>query len=213
MIDYRGWKFPDKESHFFPWIEDFPNTTYQQESIEESFKHIKKFNCAIDIGANIGLHTVRFSQKFETVHSFEPTSFNFKCLEDNTKSCKNVILHNVGLGEVEDQVEISIPIDSNNYGLFSIVDFVDYKNELIKEKIKLFTLDSYSLSPDLIKIDTQGFEIPVIMGAKQTLINHKPVLILEIENKKEIEKYRQLMSTFGYNNYTKVSKDYIWWAE
>lgn len=213
MIEYRGWILPEKESHFFPWIEDYPNTIYQQESINEALRYIKSFKCAVDVGANVGLHTVRFDKMFDSVVSFEPASLNFSCLQKNIEKCRNVEIHNIGLGESIETLEIKLPADSQNYGLFSLVDYENYQNDVIKEQVSISTLDSFSLAPDLIKIDTQGFEIPVLMGAKNTLINYKPVLIIEIENKKEIEKYKNIMSTFGYYNFTRISKDYIWWIE
>ena len=102
MYNHKGWTFPDIDSHFRDSVGEFPETTYQQGALDAAFKYVKKFGVAIDAGANIGLQSVRLAQKFEHVHSFEPTSINHDCLISNTKNFTNIQLYKLGLGEQEE---------------------------------------------------------------------------------------------------------------
>jgi FkbM family methyltransferase len=211
MIQINGWSFPDFDHHLSLKVGDFPVTVYQQSSIDLACNEIREFNQAIDIGANVGLHSVRFSQKFKEVISFEPTTLNFNCLKNNCSSLNNVRLENCGLGIVgEETAVISIPKDNDNCGAFSIVDFKDHTTELIQESIVIKTLDSFNLSPNLIKIDTQGYEMNVLQGAVNTILKSKPVLLIECEYKKNIREVNNFLLQFGYTLVGSVKKDKVW---
>lgn len=210
MIERLGWYFPDIDSHFAKHCDQYPNSAYQQGAINEAYSLVKNFNNAIDIGANVGLHSVRFAQKFKNVFSFEPVSINYECLEKNTENFKNVTRFKTGLGEHKRTETISIPRTWDNCGAYSIVDFVNTEEELIKEEIQIARLDDFNLDVDLIKIDTQGFEVPVLMGGVETLKRCKPVLILEIEFKKNFNNMLSLLTPLGYECVVSVKKDKIW---
>jgi FkbM family methyltransferase len=210
MKEINGWTMPDIDMHFSKYLLQYPCTTYQQSTIDASYNFVKKFNTVIDVGGNVGLHTVRFAQKFKHVHSFEPVTSNFECLKENCKSFTNIILHNYGLGSCNEGTVISLPVSSNNCGNYSIVDFQSNSDELIKEEIQIIKLDDLQLDVDLIKIDTQGFEFPVLQGAINTIVRCKPVIILEIEVKKQFNILSSFLTNLGYILATSVNKDKIW---
>ena len=54
---------------------------------------------ALDIGANIGNHTLFFQNRFKHVISFEPSPLIFKLLKFNVTPFSNVTVHNFALGE------------------------------------------------------------------------------------------------------------------
>ncbi len=210
MYQHLGWHFPNVDKHFVSHVGEYPSTTYQQATIDEASKYLKNFNCAIDVGANIGLHTVRFSKMFKSVHAFEPTSINYECLEKNTATLQNVHLNKFGLGAAASRESIKLPTDSNNCGGFSIVDWQNYSQEFLEETIEIKTLDSLKLAPDLIKIDVQGFDLNVLMGGKNTLTKFKPVVIVEAESKKIKNEIRAFLTSLKFELATEVRKDQIW---
>jgi len=212
MYNHKGWTFPDIDSHFRDYVGDFPETIYQQGALDAAFKYVKKFGVAIDAGANIGLQSVRLAQKFDQVHSFEPTSVNYDCLIDNVKNFSNVQVHKTGLGECEESAIIKLPVESKNCGAFSIIDFNSYEEAVLTEQITISPLDKFQLSPDFIKIDTQGFELFILKGAKNTLKN-KPVLLLECEKKQEKHLINEYLNPLGYTIVETVRKDSIWVAK
>lgn len=209
MKDILGWKFPDSDNLLSRKVKEFPNTTYQQEAIDAALTYVKNFNVAVDIGANVGLHSVRFSQKFNQVFSFEPSSMNYECLVENTKSFNNINIYKKGLGDKEDKAILSLPEDSTNCGACSIIDFREYEGNLISEEIEIITLDSLNLKPDLIKIDTQTFELQVLTGSVSTIREYSPVLILEIEYKKPTQIIKDFLKNFGYELVQSERKDKI----
>jgi FkbM family methyltransferase len=137
----------------------------------------------IDIGANFGYHTLLFSRECsENVYAFEPQIQNFELLEENVKinEIKNVILHNCACGE--ENCEIKLPIfnnNNNNYMGDVTPNFNLNDNYSISRSI---ILDEYNLNKiDLIKLDVQGWEKKVLIGATNLLKTHKPILIVEFE--------------------------------
>ena len=210
MYEHLGWHFPDFDRHFARTVSQYPGTDYQQATIDEAVRHVKKFNCAVDVGGNIGLHTVRFAQLFQQVHSFEPTDTNFECLKKNTETIHNVVLHKIGLGNKSETVTIRLPADANNCGNFSIVDFEDNTKQTVDQTIEIKTLDSFKLAPDLIKIDVQGFDYNVLVGASNTITLHCPVVIIESETKKSRNIIGEFLTQHGYTVSAKIRHDQIW---
>lgn len=207
----KGWHFPDTEKEFLRYIGDFPETTYQQESIDSALKYVQNFNLAIDVGANVGLHTVRFAKKFKTVHAFEPEAYNFECLFKNGYSSKNIVFHKQGLGNGSSRKILLMPRTSTNSGTWSIKDFKNLpEDELYSQMIKISTLDSFNLSPNLIKIDTQGYELEVLEGAVRTIQRSSPVIITEAENWAERNLLAMYFKKLNYRKAFVSRRDFIW---
>jgi FkbM family methyltransferase len=210
MYEHLGWHFPDFDRHFARTVSQYPDTDYQQATIDEAVRHVKKFDCAVDVGGNIGLHTVRFARLFTQVHSFEPTDINFECLQRNTEAMHNIQLYKLGLGDKPDTLKIQLPIDANNCGNFSIVDFIDNTEQTVEQTIEIRTLDSFKLKPDLIKIDVQGFDYNVLVGATTTIAMCHPVIIIESETKKSRNSISEFLQLQGYSVAAKIRHDQIW---
>ena len=95
-------------------------------------KELTSFNTCLDIGANIGNHSILLSKFFKKVTSFEPQKEVFEVLKLNTRKIKNILPINKGLSDIEKQENIKIP--KNKRGMGSLVyDFPEnsYYNELI----------------------------------------------------------------------------------
>jgi len=65
--------------------------------------------------------------------------------------------------------------------------------------IRVIPLDSLDLAPDLIKIDTEGWERHVLEGAQQTLRNHLPAILIEVN---DAEAWMPMLSELGYRFYS-----------
>jgi FkbM family methyltransferase len=135
----------------------------------------------IDIGANFGYHTLLFSQVCsENVYAFEPQSQSFKLLEDNLEinKIKNVILYNYACGDENCDIKMPVFINCNN--TINMGDITPNMGVFSCSSItKSIILDQFNFSSkiDLIKLDVQGWEKKVLMGATTLLKIHKPVLI------------------------------------
>lgn len=135
-------------------------------------------NC-LDIGANIGTHTLVLADYFSQVHAFEPQPDIFEILTSNVKVNKkrNVILHKHGLGDKSEVVSMDC-MDSTkkkNPGGRGIA-----RNGEGCLDISVKTLDSLNLKNiSLIKLDVEGYEGKVLQGGMKTIQDQSPVVILE----------------------------------
>lgn len=141
----------------------------------------------IDIGANIGNHTLLFSKLSDRVYSFEPVPEIFNILKKNIdqNNIKNVICINSGLSN--ESIDSTICVQTNgNIGQSSLeYDFTDG----IREKIHLEkgddTLSQLGIDRiDFIKIDVEGHEKKVIEGIKESLLKFRPIVYMEWEHHK-----------------------------
>lgn len=132
----------------------------------EDFK-IGKNDLIIDCGANVGnlyLSINRFIDTFNYI-AFEPDPKVFKCLELNLNKFNNVELCCVGLSNENKSKEFYINDETGDSSLekFNTETSIDIS---IKE------LDSFKYEKvKLLKIDAEGHELEVLLGAKNTLPN------------------------------------------
>ncbi len=159
-------------------------------------KYYKKNTNVIDIGANIGSHTLLLSEIISPknkIYSFEPIYYDI--VEKNVKAnhLNNVVVFNEGIGKKNEEINIDI-FNRNcpmNFGKFSLIH--NYKNPTSlskntlnkckpsKKKIKIATLDSKKLNNiSLIKIDVEGMELDVLEGAIETIKKNRPTIFIEI---------------------------------
>ena len=153
---------------------------YELETLSFFKKKIKKGNVFVDVGANIGQHSIFVSKVVGDrglVISFEPITKLYlqflKSIEIN--NLKNIKSHNFACGDINEDSQISIC--KNNAGASSIL--IKNKNQEI-QKIKIRKLDDFIKSKvDFIKIDVEGYEPQVIFGAKNIIKKYKPKILLE----------------------------------
>lgn len=133
---------------------------------------------ALDIGANIGNHTIYFTNIFSLIHSFEPNTTTHEIMKFNTRNLSQVITHNFGLGDENGQFNLSEEL--TNIGLSSI-KLTDNKGSF--KNIDVKRLDDIELARDseicFMKIDVEGFEANVISGAKDTIAANQPLIVFE----------------------------------
>ena len=135
----------------------------------------------LDIGANIGFYTKVFSElvgSSGSVHAFEPDITNFKYLEGNLRTNKNVTLINKAISDKTEPLKIYLSkmlnVDHRTYP----VD--DYSHVV---EIDATTIDDYLASSsikqvDFIKMDIQGFEMSALKGMVNTLKNNPSLKII-----------------------------------
>jgi FkbM family methyltransferase len=135
--------------------------------------------CFVDIGANIGNHSLCLGADFERVISIEPALENFCLLKINCPDSK-FILYNLALSSNEGFGEIVVdPVNKGGSFLRKADDITNLKNI---QAIKVTTLDSLlsdERAIDLVKIDVEGSEYDVLLGSMNILRRHKPVIVFE----------------------------------
>jgi FkbM family methyltransferase len=138
----------------------------------------------IDIGGNIGYNTLMFSD-YGPVHTFEPLFYSIinKNVEQNI--LKNPVkVYPVGLSDVTDTVPMyqCKPQDfgRTNYGACSMYAKENFLDKSIADVPVVRLDDVYNGKPSIIKIDVEGNEYKVLLGAERTIREHKPSLYVEI---------------------------------
>jgi FkbM family methyltransferase len=121
---------------------------------------------------------------------------------------ENVELHPVALGNENSFVSMNVELE--NTGATHISNKTDSLN-----KVELKKLDDYEFTNiDFIKIDVEGYENQVVLGAKETLLRNKPIIIVEQKgfsdrfNETQFEAIDTLKS-YGAKVIDQVVKDYI----
>jgi FkbM family methyltransferase len=140
----------------------------------------------VDIGANVGQHTLFMSRWAQQVHAFEPWDVVRKSIERKIEDNKltNVTVHPFGVGEKHDWLPYYAPLGSNtSTGSFERTHATD-RNRLLG-MLELVNGDEYfeahGISDvNLIKIDAEGWEPFVLLGLQKTLARAKPTVFVEI---------------------------------
>lgn len=169
----------------------------------------------LDIGANIGNHSVFFSNFFERVFAFEPNPRTYKLLEFNS-TFKNITPLNFGLSDINGT--LAFHINLTNVGGSRIVEgHADQSQENIIE-VEVKRLDDIDeirkLRVGVIKIDVEGHELKVLKGAKDTIEKNKPIILFE-QNAVEIvnggSDVIEFLREIGYSFY--IIRDRFYFGE
>lgn len=161
---------------------------------------IKDSSSILDIGAHVGSHSVmyKFLNPSLEIHAFELQTMMYELLKKNIhiNSLKNIHSFNCAVGHRVRTITIDnlITDGPNSYKKYSYHDGQDYNFGGISlgygevEQL-MITIDSLKLkSCDFIKIDVEGSETLVLMGAIETIEKYRPAIFFE-ENYKQTNEY------------------------
>ena len=138
--------------------------------------HIAPFcNSFFDVGANKGEWTAHILNNTSAFYLYEPGTIAFNMCATRFKSHQNVSLNNFALSDNKGKIEF---YEQDNAGEMSSalekwangpckiieVDTTTIDAELSRLKIDLLSF---------VKIDTEGFDLKVLKGATQAIINNK----------------------------------------
>lgn len=135
----------------------------------------------LDIGANIGAHTLFFSQAVgETgqVHAFEPQRIVFQTLAGNMalNSVTNVFCHQEAVSDAQDillvpRLDYAV---ANNFGGLALGAAAE------GEPVLAVLLDDLGFPQvDFIKLDVEGMELQALRGANNLIQKCRPYLYVE----------------------------------
>jgi len=141
----------------------------------------------LDVGGNIGYNTLMFSD-YGPVHSFEPLFYAIINKNVSQNMLNNpVTVYPFGLSNVAEQVLIYKPKTQDfgltNYGGCSMAMTTAKSNDYFSDGITVNVNrldDVYQGIPSIIKIDVEGHEYNVLLGAENTIRKYKPALYIEI---------------------------------
>jgi FkbM family methyltransferase len=199
-------------------------------SISKTFLHGTSTPLVLDIGANLGAYSIPIAKSIQNIGGkvigFEPQRIVYYQL------CGNVILNrldnyeaiNKAVGDFNGEIEMpDINYDDNsNIGAFSFIK--DYREQLNIEQymkkttyhVPIVTLDSLLVtqSPDLIKLDVEGFEFSVLKGGANFLENHNyPPILFEAWDFQWFEEGKRCLLDFlsflGYEISLNIRQEFV----
>ena len=149
----------------------------------------------VDIGANIGNHSIAFSKISKKVYSFEAHPRTFEILKFNTDKYKNIKIFNIGISNKKGSLFFKNIITTNIGGkklskTGSIKSQINKLDKIIKSDKKI----------KLIKIDIEGHEHEALLGMKKLLSNNNSLILLEF-CEESIAKRRKIINFLRDNNY------------
>jgi FkbM family methyltransferase len=163
--------------------ESFPLTRYVPRGVfswydVQRFANTRRFDTIFDVGANVGQTASGLLEYFPAarVYCFEPSKTAFETLTNKYGSKENLVLVNKALGSScgSRVLHVSKSSELNTLVLNSprIEQFCGI------ETVEIDTIDNYAANNnvhriDILKIDVQGWELEVIIGARSQLENHR----------------------------------------
>lgn len=164
-----------------------------------------------DVGANYGFYSLLAKEcGSRTVHAFEPSPRVFGYLEKNVPQSNGVQLNRLALSSAEGEITFFDTGDSGHTGTSTSSQEVADAAGRTFERISVpaTTLDAYTEHgemPTFLKIDVEGAEKDVLLGALKTIEHAKPVISLEAWGGKLGERFSRpattLLSEWGYVGY------------
>lgn len=191
VVEYNGKKVSLELND--PHIEGGMNNTFYEHKMLQ-FIERNYTGTFIDAGAYIGNHSIFFALFCGAkVYAFEPV-YTELLQENITMNNADVTVYPYGLGDKEYEMSYKDRSGGHNPAATSLIE---------GKGIKMKTLDSFGLKPDLIKIDVENMEIDVLQGAEQTIKAHSPVLFIELVH--NLEKADILLHKWGYTRKAKFN--------
>lgn len=130
-----------------------------------------------DVGANVGQTSIDYAAHFPTaaIYAFEPIKSTYEKLCSNTQHLPQIKSMHLGIGNTFESLEISLLPETNAQQ--NSLNNKSKDNEP-KEIVHVNTIDNlmeelHLTEIDLLKIDTEGFEMNVLSGAQSTFQKNK----------------------------------------
>jgi FkbM family methyltransferase len=216
----HGIYFPSTDKHFDKMVSAGAEAvagkgTYQLKKYRAALAHVKSRLLALDIGGHVGLWSRVMSYDFKHVIAFEPIAAHRECFVLNLNDRNNVELYPLALGDRAEKLSIYVPPDNTGHSHVARID-----TQMNTEVVDVRTLDSFDIPAEpkigFMKIDVEGYELAVLIGAERTIKTHRPVIIIEQKPNGNAERYHwgqhdavKLLKDWGYREAQVISGDHI----
>lgn len=151
---------------------------------------IGKDHIIVDVGAYTGLRSMDFARlaPHGTVVAFEPDPDTFEQLAAHirTNGLDRVKAFNLGIGAEQREEQLYRMVDANP-GMNRIMKNAEVTGDHGSVQVKITplppVLEKLGIDRvDVIKVDTEGFELEVLEGCEEVIDRHHPILFVEVDN-------------------------------
>jgi FkbM family methyltransferase len=161
---------------------------------------------ALDIGANIGNHTLAFAPVFARVLAFEPNPIALHLLRANVEinQLRNVEIVPFALGSVDETQHYHVVLGNLGASHFVASSDGDANPQVLDVRQGDQFLREYYKHDHrigLVKLDVEGMEATVFEGLTQTLERHKPIVLFEAITSGECKRSVSILCDLGYEQF------------
>lgn len=166
--------------------------------IDRMLRHVRRRGTAIQAGAHVGLWPAVLSQHFQRVVSCEPLA-QLATVAREGAPYANVAIKEVALGAECGRLRIAVP-GAEKMARFSGSATICPAGDA---EIDVITIDSLAeRDVGAVLLDIEGHELPALEGARRTLEEWHPVVVVE-ENAKSLRHRAagavdEFLAPFGY---------------
>ncbi len=136
-----------------------------------------------DIGANVGDWSKYIQKKYHNhfykLYMFEPSLPTFKQLVENIPQQKNCFAYNIGFGNKQEKLKIFYDYEAQGSASL-LAKNCSYSEEVNIEKLDDFCIKYEIKQIDFLKMDVQGYEYNILLGA-QRLLEEKRIKVIQFE--------------------------------
>jgi len=156
----------------------------------------------LDVGANIGNHALYLSRLVRKVIAYEPHPHLFELLRLNCdmNRVNNVECRNLGLSDAEAVLHFVEPLaDNMGKGFFTTAGAGDGTLRMRVERGDRSLSESDARDLVAVKIDTEGHELKVLQGLRDSLSQSSPVVLFETRATEELLGCAEVLRRLGYS--------------
>lgn len=149
---------------------------YEQRVDEALSACIQRGDCVWDVGANVGIYTERFAAQVGQsgrVVAFEPIETTYRALTSRISGARQVTALHCALGAAQATVHV-VPDADPTSPTNSLAGQVQSNPNAVPVRVEagdLLITSGAAPQPNVIKIDTEGFEEEVLWGLRECLQN------------------------------------------
>jgi FkbM family methyltransferase len=166
-----------------------------------------KSHCFVDVGANCGIYSLlgAIVNPRLRVFAIEPAPQTYAALQRNidvNRMGYRIVAVNCALGDHNAMVPFHCAADATMSSL-SIDGYRGQPGTIIQVPCRTLDslVDEHCLKPDLLKIDVEGFEHAVLLGARKALEAFRPRIVLEANPGDDNERVAGILRDYGYTFY------------
>jgi len=215
---------------------DMRNThQYAEQSIidGELSSFIRSSKTILDIGGHVGYHSIAYAKinPHVNIMTFEPQRKIYDLLVSNIERngySGRITPLNKAVGHKNGEIHLSMYIDDGpttdmplDYEGENVFNFGGLSIGNNGAKVEMVTVDSLKLtSLDYMKVDVEGAEPLVFMGAKESIMKYKPAICFEdLKNLDagyagsigihEMPSTYEILKSYGYSNFTRIAYENV----
>lgn len=206
---HNGWMVPVDDQRISGLLENDQSMYepyYESKFMQAVTTHLPNKRTFVDVGANVGLWSLSMTKHFSTVVAYEPSKQNIECLRVNIP--QGAEIREKAVADFNGHAEFGQ--SAKNCGDGKLVRNGLYLKPVVY-MVQVVKLDDEQLTDvDMIKIDTQGWELDVVKGMLRLIEKYRPWVMIEINE--DVDRCCKIMEDREYESVCVKSKRNFLWA-